>query len=104
MQVQSIGAASTTMLLATGSFAQALEAVRQVPGVSSGGVHQPVAVEWRLRESYGVQFESNLTNDTLQTHAFRYAVTPGYFETMRIPLRRGRLLDERDAPALPWPF
>jgi putative ABC transport system permease protein len=29
------------------------------------------------------------------------AVTPGYFETMRIPLRRGRTLDERDRQGAP---
>ena len=33
--------------------------------------------------------------------AFVYAVTAGYFETMRIPLRRGRLLDEHDLAGKP---
>jgi putative ABC transport system permease protein len=33
--------------------------------------------------------------------AFRYAVTPGYFETMRIPLRSGRLLDAHDVVGAP---
>ena len=33
--------------------------------------------------------------------AFRYAVSPGYLETMAIPLRRGRLLDARDTANTP---
>ena len=32
---------------------------------------------------------------------FRYAVSPGYLETLRVPLRRGRLLDERDGAGVP---
>ena len=33
--------------------------------------------------------------------ALRYAVTPGYFDVMRIPLRRGRLLDAHDDGSAP---
>jgi putative ABC transport system permease protein len=50
-------------------------------------------------ESYGVQFEG-YPNDNSEA-AFRYAVTPEYFKAMRIPLRRGRLLDERDRAGEP---
>jgi len=48
---------------------------------------------------YGARFE----DDDLETAnpVFRYAVTPGYFETLRIPLHRGRLLDDRDAAGAP---
>ncbi len=50
-------------------------------------------------ESYGVQFECH-PNDNGEG-AYRYAVSPSYFETMHIPLRRGRLLDERDRAGAP---
>ena len=38
---------------------------------------------------------------TQQTPALRYAVTPGYIETMHIPLLRGRLLNDHDIAGTP---
>jgi putative ABC transport system permease protein len=45
---------------------------------------------------YGTRFEDGNGYD-----AFRYAITPGYFQTMGIALRRGRLLDEHDNAGAP---
>jgi putative ABC transport system permease protein len=78
-------------------FKEALEAVRQVPGVTSAAfVNQlPLSGDY---EVYGIEFEA-YPNDL--EPGFRYAVTPDYFKTMQIPLRRGRLLDEGDRPGAP---
>jgi putative ABC transport system permease protein len=79
-------------------FTRALEAVRQVPGVSAAAFTSQLPLSGDF-ESYGVQFELK-PNDNGEA-AFRYAVSPSYFETMHIPLRRGRLLDERDRAGAP---
>jgi putative ABC transport system permease protein len=78
-------------------FKNALEAVHAVPGVVSADftAQLPLSGDY---EVYGVQFESDAV---AEEGGFRYAVTPGYLETMRIPLRRGRLLNERDSPGAP---
>jgi putative ABC transport system permease protein len=46
-----------------------------------------------------VHFEHDDPN--VRYPAFRYAVNPGYFEALGIPLRRGRLLDAHDAANAP---
>jgi len=75
-------------------FAQALEAVRQVPDVRAAAFTSQLPLSGDL-DGYGIQFEDD--NSPNGDYAgFRYAVTPGYFETMGIPLRSGRLLDEHD--------
>ena len=77
-------------------FAQALEAVQRVPGVESAGWTSQLPLTGD-RDEYGVHFESSPAQRRDEDHgAFRYTVSPGYLETMRIPLRRGRLLSDRD--------
>jgi putative ABC transport system permease protein len=73
-------------------FDQALEAVRHIPGAESAAfVSQlPLSGDYDV---YGIEFAAFPRQDEA---AFRYAVSPDYFETMRIPLRRGRFLNERD--------
>ena len=78
-------------------FADALEAVRRVPGVTSAGFTSLLPLSGELYGEYGIRFESTALNQ--QEPAYRYAVTPGYLETLAIPLRRGRLLDAYDAAA-----
>ena len=78
-------------------FKQALENVRQLPGVVSAAFTSqlPLSSDY---ESYGIEYEAYPRDVDV---GFRYAVSPGYFETMHIPLIRGRLLDENDRPGAP---
>jgi putative ABC transport system permease protein len=83
-------------------FAQSLEAVRRVPGVSAAAFTSQLPLSGDLEDGYGVHFESSPTgNPEADNGALRYAVSPDYFETMTIPLRRGRLLNEHDVADAP---
>jgi len=83
-------------------FDQAVEAVRQVPGVTEAAFTSQLPLSGELDDGYGVHFESSPTgNPAADSGAFRYAVSPGYFETMAIPLRDGRLLNSYDAAGAP---
>lgn len=82
-------------------FAEALAAVQQVPGVTAAALTSQLPLSGDA-DLYGVHFESASPDDPGEVRGtFRYAVSPGYFETLRIPLRRGRLLDERDREGAP---
>jgi putative ABC transport system permease protein len=83
-------------------FAQSLEAVRRLPGVSAAAFSSQLPLSGDLDDGYGVQFESSATDRPDENlGAFRYAVSPGYLETMAIPLRRGRLLNAHDTANTP---
>src|SRR5690349_298548 len=83
-------------------FAESLEAVRQLPGVSAAAFTSQLPLSGDLDDGYGVKFESNVTDNPSENRgAFRYAVSPGYLETMGIPLRRGRLLNAHDTANTP---
>jgi putative ABC transport system permease protein len=80
-------------------FDQVLERVRRVPGVTTAALSSQLPLSGEPPEGYGVRFEAQPSDDPNGSfNGLRYAVTPGWFTTMRIPLRRGRLLDARDRP------
>lgn len=97
MQVEEYGHHYDDDLARARFFEQALEAVRQVPGVSMAAFTSQLPLSGDF-ESYGMEFESFPNRNEA---AFRYAVSPDYFATMHIPLRSGRLLNERDRAAAP---
>jgi putative ABC transport system permease protein len=86
-------------------FQQALEQVRKVPGVESAAFTSllPLSDDPSWLSTYGVQFEDGGRHDDGPQggQVFRYAASPGYCQTMGIPLLRGRFLDERDVAGAP---
>jgi putative ABC transport system permease protein len=82
-------------------FEQALNAVRRVPGVESAAFTSllPLSDDPPVVGMYGAQFADQDSESGY--NVFRYAVSPGYSQTMGIPLISGRLLDERDIAGTP---
>jgi putative ABC transport system permease protein len=82
-------------------FSEALEAVRRAPGVMAAALTSQLPLSGDV-DQYGVHFDPSPSDDPGEAlGTFRYAVSPGYIETMGIPLRRGRALDERDQAGTP---
>lgn len=82
-------------------FEQALEAVRQVPGVAAAALTSQLPLRGE-GDRYGIHLESTpAERPEGDGAAFRYAVSPGYAETLGIPLVRGRFLDSGDRPDTP---
>jgi putative ABC transport system permease protein len=80
-------------------FAQSLETVRRVPGVTAAALTSQLPLSGD-GDQYGTHFESSSTGRN-EGAVFRYAVSPGYFETMGIPILRGRALDAADKAGAP---
>ncbi len=99
MQLQVTGHRYDADSVRYGFLEQSLEAVRGVPGVVAAAYTSQLPLSDDL-DIYGVHLEQegDPANDGA---ALRYAVTPGYFSAMGIPLRAGRLLDEHDRTGSP---
>lgn len=81
---------------------QSLDAIRNVPGVSAAAFTSQLPLSGAQEDGYGVHFESSPTGKAdADNGADGYAVSSEYFETMSIPLHRGRLLDEHDTASAP---
>jgi len=98
MQLQDVGRRSPDDAARLKFYTETLNQIRRVPGVVSAGLTSQLPLNGG-EDVFGIQFESDTTR--LADPAFRYAVSPGYLETMHIPLLRGRLLNEQDTASAP---
>ncbi len=73
--------------------------IRVLPGVNDAAVALSLPYTRALNNGFRVLDGPNATaGDQTEVTNMTY-VTPGYFDTLRIPLLRGRLLNESDGPA-----
>jgi putative ABC transport system permease protein len=72
-----------------------------VPGVTAAAFTSQLPLSGD-EEAYGVHFETTPPAAAEEDpSAYRYAVSPGYFAAMGIPLRTGRALDSHDGAGAP---
>jgi predicted permease len=75
-------------------YTQTLGRIREIPGVQSAAVALTLPFERPLNDGF-----RTLDGDDLEGHGIEVVyVTPEYFDTMRIPLRRGRVFRQSDGP------
>ncbi len=100
LQVQTYGHRYDDDAVTHRFYRQALDAVRHVPGVAAAAFTSqlPLSGESYVPEVYGIHFQND-ADPGVSHDGLRCAVSPGYFETMGIPLRRGRLFDDHDLTA-----
>jgi putative ABC transport system permease protein len=84
-------------------YKEAIHRIRALPGVqAAAGVSAlpmyPVGIDFAL--PFTIDGKAAPANGEEPRADIRMA-TPGYFETMKIVLRNGRTIDERDLPGLP---
>jgi putative ABC transport system permease protein len=101
LQVQTAGQRFRNPVAVHQFFERALDAVRQVPGVTAAASTTQLPLSGD-EDVWGVRFESPAPAAAMENpDGYRYAVSPGYFEAMGIRLVRGRLLNERDIADAP---
>jgi putative ABC transport system permease protein len=101
MQVQTAGERLANAGATHRFFATAVDAVRAVPGVDHAGFTSQLPLSGS-QDAYGVRLESSAEGTAEgATPAFRYGITPGYFDAMGIALHRGRLIEPRDIAGAP---
>ena len=96
LQIQSGAGRLRSDTLVAAFFDDALKAVRNQPGVVSAALTSQLPLSGDF-DSYGVQFQNSTNERRSEDHSsFRYGVSDGYFETMKIPLVQGRLFTSAD--------
>src|SRR5215471_3335611 len=82
-------------------FARAVERLRALPGVQSAAAASQIPLGGNM-DKYGFHAEGKIhANPEEDPSAERYCITPGFLETMRIPLLRGRDISPADTATAP---
>jgi putative ABC transport system permease protein len=85
----------------TSFFQQLLERIAALPGVESVG--SATGLPMRFSEDYTFSILGHPSPPPEQRPRAGYTqASPGFFRTLRIPLKKGRYLDEHDTPTAPW--
>ena len=101
LQVQTGGPHFANDTVTWAYFDRVLAVVRAVPGVEQAGITSQLPLSGDF-DAYGIHLKDRPSvNPEDDGSAFRYAVSAGYLETMRIPIHRGRSLLESDRAGQP---
>ncbi|MFS8068604.1 MAG: hypothetical protein ACMG6S_19780, partial [Byssovorax sp.] len=76
---------------------EVVERVRHLPGVTAAGLTSNLPVSKRFSQSFRIEGKT-LGPDEKGPYALTRDISPGYLETMRIPLVAGRAIGEQDSP------
>ena len=96
MQIQTTGAAFDSVPYTLAYYDRVLASVRSLPGVEGAALTSQLPLSGDF-DGYGVHIESKpRANPEEDPSEFRYGVSAGYFDALRIPLRRGRYLTADD--------
>ena len=80
---------------------RALERIRALPGVAAAGASSYLPFSWDGSSSVIVPEGHVMTPGESLVSPNQLYVTPGYLEALRVPLVRGRLFTDSDAPPAP---
>jgi putative ABC transport system permease protein len=82
-------------------FDQALQRIRSLPGVLSAGACTSLPPT-NIQQATGIEVEGRPNDDTSQPpSAIFMPATPGYLETLGVPLVRGRIIADSDTAQAP---
>jgi len=90
-----------TLPSVTTFYEQLLEKIKAIPGIESAGFMSSLPLHGAERFSFSILGHPAPPPDNRPRAGFD-EVSPDLFRALRIPLRKGRYLDEHDSQAAPW--
>ena len=83
-----------------GFYDQGMQRLRATPGIEGAAMVSTLPLASSDRRGFHIQ-DRPLANEAEAPSADSYSVSPDYFKVMKIPLKRGRLFDDKDRKGAP---